>query len=204
MRTPPFLILRLTWIFYVLKDVILLGGNWHLTLFSRFDYYPNEMHHINLSHLWITFFPLLFSLLIFTFVLTPFNIYIWAGVTIEIQKRTIYMKIVLWKKLVSNWKLRVLWIFSISNLIYWFHLIYSPFKLGHAKMNWKGLYTACLDTEQWLVLTLPINTWASSSQEILGTSIPFRNPVFGKLKRLNILFPKLHWASNKLKALRGL
>lgn len=64
------------------------------------------------------------------------------------------MKIAFWEELVSNWELRLLYVFCISNLIYWFHLIHGPFKLGHAEMKkWKGPCAACLDTEPRLVLS---------------------------------------------------
>lgn len=65
------------------------------------------------THLSISFFVFFLDdlfLVIFILVLTTFNVYIWAGVTIE--------------KLASNWELRPLYTFCISNLIYWFLLLH--------------------------------------------------------------------------------
>lgn len=42
---------RTTMDIFCTKNVILLGGNWHIILFSCFDYYTNGIHLINLPHL---------------------------------------------------------------------------------------------------------------------------------------------------------
>lgn len=103
-------------------------------------------------------------------------------------KKAINTKIAFWVKLASNLEQRLLCIFCICNLIYWFLLIHVPFRLGHAEMKkWKGPSSACLSpTWAWHWVPWLINTWASSSEETQGTVELFRHLVFGKLKRLNI------------------